>query len=124
MEKPSRWQSLQLDVFFDQAGNPITGSTPEFLSLELGNVKGFALSEKEFKKYEREGDSYTIYHDPGASSYLVTLSTINSSKLYQWNFSLVSIWSAQLALSDGVMWDISPKSIGNIDFDDLPKQLG
>ncbi len=31
-----------------------------------------------------------------------------------WNFSLVSVWASHLDPTDGVMWDISPASIGNI----------
>ena len=32
---------------------------------------------------------------------------------YPWGFSLVAIWSGHLDPTDGVLWDISPASIGN-----------
>ena len=42
------------------------------------------------------------------------------SDIYKWGFSLVSIWQSHLDSSDGVMWDISPRAIGNISSDDFP----
>ena len=33
---------------------------------------------------------------------------------------MVSVWQSQLDQSDGVMWDISPNSIGNIDISTFP----
>ena len=47
---------------------------------------------------------------------LLTLILNDSSaweSFYKWNHSLVSIWQSHLDPSDGVMWDISPASIGN-----------
>jgi len=108
---PNRWQPLTLDKFIDQSGNEIPGSTPDFLSPEWGNVKPFSLNSNQITEYEREGD-YNVYHDPGAPPYLDSNET---SEYYKWGFNLVNVWGAHLDPSDGVMWDISPNSIGNID---------
>ena len=40
----NRWQPLALDFFVDQAGNPIVGGYPDFLSPEWGGVTPFSLS--------------------------------------------------------------------------------
>ncbi len=44
-----------------------------------------------------------------------------SSELFKWAFSLVSVWQSHLDPSDSVMWDISPSSIGNVQ--QLPQTL-
>lgn len=104
-----RWQPLSIDGFIDQAGNRID-EAPSFLSPEWGQVVPFALSENDKNVFSRDGFDYQVYHDPG------TPPLINGalSEEYKWGFSLVSIWSSHLDQNDGVMWDISPKSIGNI----------
>lgn len=111
---PNRWQRLTLDVFIDQAGNPIPGSTPPFLSPEWGQVVPFALDEADLTVQRRDNYDYWIYHDPGPPPYLDTTAVGGVSELYKWNFALVSAWSAHLDPADGVLWDISPASIGNI----------
>lgn len=104
-----RWQPLAIDGFIDQAGNPI-GDVPSFLSPEWGSVVPFSLSENDKTVFTRDGFDYQVYHDPGAPP----LSEGDLSDEYKWGFSLVSIWSSHLDQNDGVMWDISPKSLGNI----------
>src|SRR5690606_34920105 len=42
---------------------------------------------------------------------------------YKWHFALVAAWGAHLDPSDGVMIDISPKSLGNLNMDEYPKTL-
>ncbi len=111
---PNRWQPLSFDFFIDQAGFEILGGIPEFLSPEWGVVIPFALSESDLEVYNRNGDDYWVYHDPGPPAYLETDGGANSSE-YRWNHSLVSIWSSQLDPSDSVFIDISPASIGNIE---------
>lgn len=112
---PNRWQPLSLDIFIDQAGNPIPVKVPDFLSPEWGIVSPFALTEEHRTIYERDEFEYWVYFDPGAPPYLDTLGVGNgNSEDYKWGFSLVSIWSSHLDPSDGVLWDISPGSIGNI----------
>jgi len=123
IENPNRWQPLTFNTFIDQSGNLISGDTPSFLSPEWGSVTPFALSEENKTIFEREENSYTVYHDPGMPPELDILNQTNSSDLYKWNFSLVSIWSSHLDPSDGVLWDISPKNIGNIDIGLFPKSF-
>ncbi|MBV6646569.1 MAG: T9SS type A sorting domain-containing protein [Cyclobacteriaceae bacterium] len=118
---PNRWQPLMLDQFIDQSGNLID-ETPEFLSPEWGKVYPFALTENEKKVYQRDGGEYIVYHDPGDPAYLDDAGS-KASDFYKWGFSLVSIWSSHLSSIDTVMWDVSPRSIGNIDFGDLPTEI-
>lgn len=117
---PNRWQPLSLDTFIDQSGNLIGGSTPDFLSPEWGNVHGFALTDDDKSIYNRDGNTYNVYNDPSIPPYLDDTNTSDSSEAYKWGFSLVSVWGSHLDPSDGVLWDISPKSIGNVSFESLP----
>lgn len=112
----NRWQQLTLETFIDQSGNLIgTEQTPEFLSPEWGQVVPFALTENDRVTFQRDGFDYKLYHDPGQPPYLLSgEQNAVQRALYQWNFALVSIWSAHLDPADGVMWDISPATIGNI----------
>ncbi len=110
----NRWQPLTLDVFIDQGGNPIPLNTPEFLSPEWGIVTPFSLQPEDLDIYQRDGDNYWVYHDPGPPPYLNTQDTGGLSEEYKWGFELVSVWSAHLDANDTTMWDISPASIGNI----------
>ncbi len=121
---PNRWQPLEFEVFIDQAGNPTTGSTPDFLSPEWGSVHAFSLREEDASHYVRDGHEYVVYHDPGIPPYLNS-STMEGSDMdiYKWNFSMVSIWSSHLDPTDGVLWDISPNGIGNINLQELPADL-
>ena len=45
------------------------------------------------------------------------------SEEYKWGHSLVSIWSSHLDPDDGVMWDISPASIGDIPVSEYPTDI-
>lgn len=120
---PNRWQPLQLNEYIDQAGNPVDDSAPAFLSPEWGNVSPFSLTHDQSREHKRDGNSYKVYFDPGAPPHLDINESTQSNELYQWNFALVSAWSAHLNPHDGVMWDISPKSLGNIDLSSLPKKF-
>ncbi len=106
----NRWQPLSIEGFIDQAGNP-TDASPPFLSPEWGQVVSFALSDSDKQTYTRDNFDYQVFHDPGAPP------TIEGaqSDIYKWGFSLVSVWSSHLDSADGVLWDVSPKSLGNID---------
>ncbi|MBT8103500.1 MAG: vanadium-dependent haloperoxidase [Gammaproteobacteria bacterium] len=105
-----RWQPISLALFIDQSGNVITDE-PEFLSPEWGRLIPFALTDADKTTYQRDGFDYEVYFDPGAPpSY-----TGASSDDYKWGFSLVAIWGSHLDSSDGVMIDISPASVGNIE---------
>lgn len=114
---PNRWQPLTLQIFIDQSGNIIPGNTPDFLSPEWGKVVPFSLTEKDLKIYERDGESYWVYHDPGPPPFIDG----ELSEEYKWGFLLVSVWSSHLTASDNVMWDISPGSYGNIP--ELPESI-
>ncbi|MDB4293075.1 FG-GAP-like repeat-containing protein, partial [Maribacter sp.] len=116
---PNRWQPLQFSTFIDQSGNPITGSVPPFLSAEWGKVHPFALPSDAKEIFTRDGNDFTVYNNPEAPPKLDSSDGIDAS-FYKWNFSLVSQWSSHLDPSDGVIWDISPNSIGNIAIDLLP----
>ena len=116
---PNRWQPLTFDVFVDQSGNSISESTPNFLSPEWGNVYPFALSSDSKRIFKRNGNNYTVYHNPLRPPELPPVGN-NNLNGYKWNFSLVSIWGSHLDPTDGVLWDISPNSIGNIDINSLP----
>lgn len=113
MEHPNNWQQLQLESYIDQAGNPVL-SIPNFLSPEWGNVVPFALTDSEKTTYTRNGDEYHIYHDPGTPPLLDTTQITGLEDLYKWNFTLVGRWASHHDPNDGVLWDISPASIGNV----------
>ena len=100
---------ISLTQFIDQAGNPIL-SEPEFLSPEWGQVAPFALTDADKSSYTRDGFDYQVYFDPGMPP---TFSGPLSAE-YKWGFALVATWSSHLDQTDGVMVDISPASLGNI----------
>ena len=120
LEDWNRWQPLSLDLFIDQSGNEIPGSTPEFLSPEWGQVSPFALDEADKVTYNRDNFDYEIYHDPGTPPLMDTTGVIDSED-YRWGFMTTLLWSSQLDPTDGVMWDISPASIG--ERNDLPETV-
>ena len=116
---PNRWQPLAFNVFIDQSGNEIIGNIPSFLGAEWGRVTPFALSEEDLEIFnDSTGGEYWVYKDPGPPPYLSNTGTDMDSDLYRYGFSLVAVWSSMLDPTDGVMWDISPRTIGNIP--DLP----
>jgi len=110
---PNRWQPLSLSVAIDQNGNPIP-STQLFQSPEWGKVQPFALSQDDLTIYARNGVPYWVYHDPGPPPALDTSAINEESEEFKWSNSLVSIWQSHLDPADSVMWDISPRSIGNV----------
>jgi hypothetical protein len=121
----NRWQPLTLQVFIDQSGHVVVGGGRDFLSPEWGEVVPFALDPSDLSLYERDGHTWWVYHDPGPPPQLDTLDDRGLADPYKWSFDLVSTWSSHLDPSDGVMWDISPASIGNIpvlpqSFDEYP----
>jgi hypothetical protein len=119
----NRWQPLTIDSFVDQGGNPIPGSTPEFLSPEWGQVVPFSLGAEDLTIYNRDGFDYLVYHDPGDPAYLDTMEVGGLSEEYKWGNAMVAVWSGQLDPSDGVMIDISPGAIGNFDAAGFPTNI-
>ena len=120
---PNRWRPLGLDIFIDQGGNVVDGNVPEFLSPEWGNVNGFALQESDVTTYQRDGNDYHVFHDPGPPPLLNTSANDTQSDQYKWGFSMVSVWQSHLDPSDGVMIDISPGAIGNTDIANFPSNF-
>ncbi|MCB0661840.1 MAG: hypothetical protein KDC24_03795, partial [Saprospiraceae bacterium] len=110
---PNRWQPLTLDVFIDQSGNVIPFNTPTFLSPEWGEVVPFALKEEDKTVYNRNGNDYYVFHDPGMPPQMDPVNGGPSTDLYIWAFSMVSIWQSHLDATDTTTWDISPAGIGN-----------
>lgn len=119
MIDPNRWQPLFLETFIDQSGNVVPSGAANFLSPEWGSVIPFALNSSVRTIYERDGNQYWVYHDPGPPPYLQTDGGGLSSE-YKWGFSMVAKWASHLDHSDDVIWDISPASIGNIQLDQYP----
>lgn len=109
MVDPNRWQPLALEFFLDQSGNPIPGGYPEFLGPEWGDVTPFSLNENDLEQLEREGLSWSVWHDPGAPPYHGT----KTEDGYKWGYEMVVVWSSHLDPATGVMVDISPGGIGN-----------
>ncbi len=119
----NRWQPLSFDIFIDQSGQEIPLGVPEFLGPEWGSVYPFSLTADDLTIHRRNGFEYWVYHDPGPPPYVDPLSGAGLTELYQWNFSLVSVWSSHLDPNDGVMWDISPASQGNFNIEDMPTRF-
>jgi hypothetical protein len=113
---PNRWQPLTFESFIDQSGNLIEGKTPGFLGAEWGSVDPFSLEDTNKTTYRRLGNNYDVYFDTGAPPSI-------TDGNYKWAFSLVSKWGSHLDANDGVLWDISPKSMGNISIDQFPQQF-
>lgn len=109
---PNRWQPLNLLNAVDQQGNPIPG-LQKFQSPEWGRVVPFALVDSQKTVYQRNNVNWNVYLDPGPPALLDTVDGGGDSGVYKWNHNLVSIWSSHLTPGDGVIWDISPASIGN-----------
>lgn len=116
----NRWQPLTLEIFIDQSGNVIPGSTPPFLSPEWGSVTPFALADSVAQIYQRDGVDYRVYQDPGAPPY-IQLDGMGDTEDYRWGFAMVATWSSHLDPADTVMWDISPGGVGNVV--DFPTEL-
>ena len=110
---PNRWQQISLSLSIDQSGEEVE-STPPFLSPEWGDVLPFSMTAEDRVVKSRDGHDYTIYKDPGFPALIDTTNPLGLESFYKWNFILVGLWQSHLDTSDNVVWDISPKSIGNI----------
>ncbi len=113
MLDPNRWQAISLSVAIDQAGNVLT-SDPAHLGPEWGNVKPFSMTNNDVTSHIRNSNTFKVYHDQGDPTYIDTLNGNGLADFYKWNFAMVSVWQSHLDTADGVMWDISPASQGNI----------
>ncbi len=110
----NRWQPLQMSQIIDQSGNPIPGNKQIALAPEWGQVLPFALLPNEADVYSRDNYPYVVFHDPGLVPQHSMAGPGGIGADYQWNHSLVGAWSSHLDPADGVLWDISPASIGGI----------
>jgi len=118
ISNPNRWQPLSLDIFVDQSGNVLSETTPEFLGAEWGSVLPFGLNDEDLTEFQREGNIYKVYHDPGSPPLIDD--NQNTNDLFIESFSMVSIWGSHLSPDNDTVWDISPNSIGNVDDDTYP----
>ncbi len=115
---PNKWQPLALESFIDQSGNLVSG---DFLGPEWGIVKPFSLQEDDVTIYERDGFDYWVYHDPGPPPFMDPTNDPDGTTLYQWNFSMVAVWSGHLDANLDTEIDISPASFGNFDLATIPR---
>lgn len=118
----NRWQPLSLSVALDQNGFPIANGAPA-LSPEWGNVVPFALTEEDKVVYHRDSYDWNVYHEQGEPPYIDTVTAVErqwDEDFFRWGFATVAIWHSFHDTSDGVMKDISPAGIGNVDTDNLP----
>ncbi|MEO9475768.1 MAG: vanadium-dependent haloperoxidase [Cyclobacteriaceae bacterium] len=119
MTDPNRWQPLLFDEFIDQSGHVSQNVVPDFLSPEWGATLPFALDIEHRSIKSRQGHDYFVFHDPGSPAYM-DIEDAENSLGFQWNHSLVALWSAHHDPTDGVLWDISPAAIGNLNANDFP----
>ncbi len=112
IQDPNHWQPLSLDILIDQSGNLITETQPH-LSPEWGEVYPFALDTNDRSTLSRDGMTFKVYFDTMQPAILNVADSSDWDSFYKWNHSLVSVWQSHLDPNDGVMWDISPASIGN-----------
>jgi hypothetical protein len=99
------WQPLAID------GNP----GRRFLSPHWSDVTPFALTNDDLEIYEKNGQDYNIYLDPGAPPHIDMSGATNGTEdYYKWNHALVAVWSGHLDAANPTMIDISPGSIGNL----------
>jgi len=113
IEDPNRWQPLYLDIRFDQSGNPLPSGETIALSPEWGQVNPFSLNPQNLNIYQRDGNDYPVYIDPGAPPYMNFDEPDSLSNDYRWGNEMVIVWSSHLDPTDGVMIDISPGAQGN-----------
>ena len=120
-QNPNRWQPLIFDNdgFIDQSGNQSEEDrvTPEFLSAEWGNVQPFAIPDSAREERTRNGQSFIVFHDPGAPPQYDPFASPEKNEFYRWNFSLVADWSSHLNPFNGRVIDISPGATGALEVD-------
>ncbi|MBL0125973.1 MAG: T9SS type A sorting domain-containing protein [Flavobacteriales bacterium] len=110
---PNHWQQITVTNAVDQNGNPIQG-TPAPVGHEWGNVTPFAMDPAQATEHVRDGNTYTVYHDPGPPTQLDTNAAGELDSFFKWNFCMVPIWQSHLDPDDGVMVDISPATNGGL----------
>jgi hypothetical protein len=111
MQFPNQWQPLALTSFVDQQGNVIPGGFPAFQSPEWGGVTPFGMLTSDRTYRPRNGVSWPIWLDPGAPPQYMGTGTDNAT--FRKGMEIVLRWSAHLDPADGVMWDVSPGTMGD-----------
>ena len=109
---PNRWQPLAINGFVDQSGQ-VLDSSPPFQSPEWGWVAPFALEDTQVALYERDGETWPTWLDPGAPVYIGGDQPADADSMYKHHFAMVSIWQSHHDPYNGVMVDVSPANIGN-----------
>lgn len=109
---PNRWQPLAINGFVDQSGQ-VLDSSPPFQSPEWGWVAPFSLSDNQMTMYERDGELWPTWLDPGAPVYIGGDQSAASDSMFKHHFAMVSIWQSHHDPANGVMIDVSPANIGN-----------
>ncbi|UXP32928.1 T9SS type A sorting domain-containing protein [Reichenbachiella agarivorans] len=120
---PNRWQPLSFEDFVGQSGISEGASTPKFVGAEWGQVVPFSLTKDQLTIKRRNGHDYLVYFDPSEPAYIHLSPEKEEKQDYQWGFGLVAQWSSHHDTQDDTLWDISPNSIGNIPFDELPRSV-
>ena len=118
MIDPNRWQPLALEFYVDQSGNPIPTGYPGFLSPEWGNVSTFSLNENDLQVFNRDGNDWMVWQDPGDPPYYGT----ETEDRFKWGYEMVVVWSSHLDPANGVMIDISPGGIGNASLPEVAEE--
>ncbi|MBU2886731.1 vanadium-dependent haloperoxidase [Gilvimarinus agarilyticus] len=113
-----RWQAIELETSIDQAGNQVS-AVPDFIGAEWGDVLPFALTEADQVPYQRDGNQFTVYLDPGEPPY----PNSHYRDIYQRTFALVAIWGSHLDPQQTPIIDISPAALGNLDIADFPRDF-
>jgi hypothetical protein len=75
-------------------------------------VTPFALDPQAASVYERFGGLYRVHLDPGPPPLLDPDAETGWEDDYKWGHGMVGLWSGLLSPEDGVLWDISPASMG------------
>ena len=84
----------------------------------MGSVWPFGLNDEDLTEFERDGNVYSVYHDPGIPPLIDDSEQTN--ELFIESFSMVSVWGSHLSPEDDTIWDISPNSLGNVNDDTYP----
>ena len=101
----------------DQNGN-LLENAPEALSHEWGNVVPFALTNEQKDVFHKEGHDWQVYLHQGTPPMLDTTVQTGLDDFYKWGFLMVAKWHGFHNNDDGVTFDLSPVSTGNLNITD------
>ena len=104
-----RFQPLALTYAVGPDGAVVPGPVPPFLAAEWGWVMPFASTASDRSDRVRAGATWFVYDDPGAPPEIGG----EGDERWRWGHEMAAVWSGHLDPSDGVMWDISPRAMGN-----------